>query len=646
MCGITGFYLPASNTSNRALRLAEGGLLQHRGPDGFGRWFDACQIVGLQHYRLAILDLSPAGSQPMHSADSRYVLVFNGEIYNHLEMRSRLEKEGLSHAWRGHSDTETILAAISSWGVSKTIDLCVGMFAFALFDQHERTLTLSRDRLGEKPLYYGFIAGAFCFASEVKALRALGTDQLRLHSGALSAYMRLGYVPGSQSIYEGIYRLPPGSMLRISENNVSCGDLPLPDIYWDATNLSTKSHVESCSSSATNALDAVDDVLRQAVRGQMLSDVPLGALLSGGIDSSLIVALMQAQSSQPVHTFSIGFSGAPVNEAPYARLVAQHLRTHHTEFYVSARDVLEVVPRMAEIYCEPFADSSQVPTFIVAQLARKHVNVVLTGDGGDELFGGYDRYFRVVNGYRKIKSIPLPLRKVIGAILRHTPIDALNFLIRTIGNPGGFDNPGDRVRKIAEVLGSKNYSALNRGLISLWDPSKIMPFTAEMPSVFTRDLPEADTPFEQMMLADILCYLPDDLLVKVDRAAMAVSLESRAPFLDHRVVEQAWSLGYKDKVQNGTSKWILRKLLERYLPRHLFERPKQGFGLPMGDWLRGPLREWAEDLLSESALRDTGLFNENLIRTYWGEHLRGTRNWQGTLWSILMFQSWYRSIRA
>jgi asparagine synthase (glutamine-hydrolysing) len=642
MCGITGYFLPTSDSSHRVHKLAEGGLLTHRGPDGFGRWFDSSQIVGLQHYRLAILDLSPAGAQPMKAADGRYVLVFNGEIYNHLDLRRQLEHDGLAPIWRGHSDTETILAALSAWGVKTTIERTVGMFALALFDNVERSLTLVRDRLGEKPLYYGFVAGAFCFASEVKALRSLGAESRRVHTGALAAYMRLGYVPGPQSIFEGIYRLPPGHVLTLSAEDVRRSSLPNSEAYWDATALPSQSQATGRSDQKT-ALDSLDVVLRRAVKGQMLSDVPLGALLSGGIDSSLIVALMQAQSSQPVHTFSIGFEGAPVDEAPYARAIAAHLKTHHTELYVGARDVLDVVPRMGEIYCEPFADSSQVPTFVVSQLARRHVSVVLTGDGGDELFGGYDRYFRVVNGFKRINSVPLPVRHAISAVLRHAPVEAVNIFAHMIGNPGGLKNPGDRIRKIAEVLASANPAELNKGIISLWDPNVIMPHAIENPSVFTRDLPNAKTTFEQLMLADILCYLPDDLLVKVDRAAMAVSLEGRAPFLDHRVVEYAISLDITEKIRDGSGKWILRNLLERYVPRKLFERPKQGFGLPMGEWLRGPLRDWAEDLLSESSLRSTGLLDEHLIRKYWREHLQGIRNWQHHLWTVLMFQSWHRN---
>ncbi len=640
MCEITGFFLLTSDSGHAVHRLANGGLLVHRGPDAFDRWIDSTGTIGLQHYRLAIQDVSPAGAQPMTSANGRYVVVFNGEIYNHFELRERLEKESLSPAWRGHSDTETLLACISSWGIDETLGLCVGMFAFAIYDLAERRLTLARDRLGEKPLYYGFLSGALTFASEVKALRAVAGGALGLHKGALAAYMRLGYIPGPQSIYEGIFRLPPGTTISITSDEVSRAQLPCPEAYWSALALPELHNAQSEPVTQTDALEGLDAVLCNAVKGQMLSDVPLGALLSGGIDSSLIVGMMQAQSMKPVNTFSIGFEGSAFDEAPHARRVAAHLGTCHTELYVNVQDALDLVPSLPATFCEPFADSSQVPTMLVSKLARRHVTVALTGDGGDELFAGYERYFRVYNGFRRIGPMPISLRRAAALVLRHTPLPLINALARMTFRFGNIRNPADRVRKVAEVLASRSPSELNRGLLSLWDSFALLPGTKEVDSVFSRDLPHASSVIEEMMLADTLCYLPDDLLVKVDRSAMASSLETRAPFLDHRVVEYAWGLNLEQKIGDMEGKFLLKKLLDRYVPRPLFNRPKQGFGLPVDGWLQGALRPWAEDMLSPGALAKHDLFDVDLIRTRWKEHVSGSRNWQQHIWTILMFQAW------
>jgi asparagine synthase (glutamine-hydrolysing) len=640
MCGITGFVLPRPNETHPACRLAHGGLLTHRGPDRFDTWESPDRRVGLQHYRLAIVDLSPAGAQPMHSADGRYTVAFNGEIYNHLDLRARLAAEGLAPSWRGHSDTETLLAAISAWGLRRALDACAGMFALALYDRADQSLSFARDRLGEKPLYYGYIAGALCFASEPKALNAVAPGTLQLHHGALAAYMRLGYIPGMQSVYDGILRLPPGTLLTVSPAAHSQAVLPEPEPYWDLRRVVNEHAGTASGLSPQEAIDGLDAVMRTAVKGQMVADVPLGALLSGGIDSSLVVGLMQAQARQPVRTFSIGFAGVATDEAPHARRVAAHLGTQHTELYVTAQDALDLVPRLPDVFCEPFADSSQVPTLLVSKLARQQVTVALTGDGGDELFAGYDRYQRVAHGQARIGKFPLPARRAAATLLRHMPLGLLNGAMRLAGNPGGLHNPADRLRKIADVLTSASPSALHRGLITLWEPRQAVPGVRENESVFSRDLPPAPTLIEQMMLADSLCYLPDDLLVKVDRAAMAYSLECRAPFLDHRVVEYAWGLSLAQKTPAAEGKGLLKQLLERYVPRPLFDRPKQGFGLPVDGWLQGPLREWAEALLATDALRKAGVLNVELIRRRWHEHLSGARNWQQHLWTVLMLQAW------
>ncbi|MEI6760575.1 MAG: asparagine synthase (glutamine-hydrolyzing) [Betaproteobacteria bacterium] len=646
MCGITGFYLPTADPGHLAHRLSAGGLLSHRGPDRFDNWVNPERTLGFQHYRLAIVDLSSAGAQPMHSADGRWVIVFNGEIYNHTQLRAQLKAEGSAPRWRGHSDTETLLAGISAWGLRRTLDVCAGMFAIALYDRVERSLTLARDRMGEKPLYYGYLAGALCLASEPKALRVVAGGLPQLNKGAIAAYMRLGYVPGSESIYEGILRVPPGSIVTFAEQDVEHGRMPLPYQYWGLPSIVQDRAGKASALSTQEALDGLDAVMRQAVKQQMVADVPLGALLSGGIDSSLIVGMMQALSSQPVHTFSIGFDGAAVDEAPYARRVASHLGTTHTELYVSAQDALDLVPRLPQIFCEPFADSSQVPTLLVSQMARRQVTVALTGDGGDELFAGYDRYYRVAGGFARIDAIPLALRRYCALILKKAPINGLNTVARLLGNPGNLRNPADRLRKIAEVLSSESPSVLNRGLITLWEPSALMPEVAENRSVFSGELPTAPTVIEQMMLADSMCYLPDDLLVKVDRSAMAFSLECRAPFLDHRVVEYAWELNLHQKIAGGQSKWLLKQLLERYIPRQLFDRPKQGFGMPIGEWLRGPLKAWAIDMVNYCSARNGfDILDSKKVNMVLDEHLSGKRNWEHKLWTILMFIAWLEAAR-
>jgi asparagine synthase (glutamine-hydrolysing) len=646
MCGITAFYLPRSNPNHPVHRFSDGGHLKHRGPDGFGRWINPEETLGLQHYRLAIVDLSSAGTQPMHSEDRRWVIAFNGEIYNHFGLRKQLVADGFSPRWRGHSDTETLLACISAWGFRKTLEECVGMFAIALYDRSEKTLSLARDRLGEKPLYYGYIKGALCIASEPKALRVVGGGAMAMHHGAIAAYMRLGYVPGVQSIYNGILRIPPGSIVEFSAQDIENCTLPEPIKYWNLPSIVEKHAGNSGALSSQEALDGLDSVMLNAVKLQMMADVPLGALLSGGIDSSLVVAMMQAQSSQPVHTFSIGFSGSSADEAPHARKVAAHLGTQHTELYVSAQDALNLVPRLPQVFCEPFADSSQVPTLLVSKMAKQKVSVALTGDGGDELFAGYDRYYRAANGYSSVQSVPLALRRLGASVLRHTPIRLLNGAAGLLPQQGGQINLGDRARKIAEVLACESLSALHRGLVTVWEPSLLMPGVKENDSVFTRDLPPAPTSIEQIMLADTMCYLPDDLLVKVDRAAMAFSLECRTPFLDHRVVEFAWGLNLGQKTPHGQSKGLLKCLLERYVPRELFDRPKQGFGMPIGEWLRGPLRPWAMDTINCSKNNRLDFIDYGKAQEVLNEHLSGKRNWEQRLWTLLMFLAWHESTQS
>jgi asparagine synthase (glutamine-hydrolysing) len=650
MCGISG-YLSLNNFRSseemRSLLQRMGRAIITRGPDDAGEWWDSYAGIGLSHRRLSVLDLSPAGHQPMESVGQRYVLVFNGEIYNHLELRLTLENEGRSPTWRGHSDTETLLAGFAAWGVEKTVGLAVGMFAFALWDRDEQLLTLGRDRLGEKPLFYGWQRGCFLFGSELKALRAHPAFEGGIDRGALALYMRHNCIPAPYSIHPGVKKLPPASLLRISL------DKPEPQIstYWSA--VSATQHVGSFQGSAEDAVQALEAVLSKAIGQQMMADVPLGAFLSGGVDSSTVVALMQAQSIRPVKTFSIGFQEDSFDEAQYAKAVARHLGTDHEELYVTGVQAMEVIPQLPRLYDEPFADSSQIPTFLVAQLARRHVTVSLSGDAGDELFCGYNRYLMTKRLWRNIKTMPGPLRHLLARSLQSIPPETLNRLSSSVMGlmPAQLRhaNVGDKLHKLAGVLEIDNAAELYRRLVSHWhDPAAIVLGSDEPSTLLQTTGPflEHLSEIERMMALDLVTYLPDDNLVKVDRAAMGNSLESRVPMLDHRVVEFAWSLPQHFKLRNGVTKWVLREVLYRHVPRKLIERPKMGFGVPIEHWLRGPLRDWAESLLAEPRLRAEGFFDPRPIRQKWIEHLSGQRNWQYHLWDVLMFQAWLETSRA
>ncbi len=650
MCGFVGF-LGGEATSGLAgdeavlRRMAD--AVAHRGPDDDGYWCDVAQRIGFGHRRLAIVDLSPAGHQPMVSASGRYAMAFNGEIYNHLLMRRQLEDSALAPAWRGHSDTETLLAACDAWGIEGALQGSGGMFALALWDRDSSTLTLARDRIGEKPLYYGWqgsgSGAVFLFGSELKALRAHPSFVNAIDRGALSLYMRHNYIPAPYSIYKGIRKLVPGSMLTVSLQQRE----PMLHTFWSGAQSAVAARDQPFDGSAEQAVDALEGLLKDAVARQMMADVPLGAFLSGGVDSSAIVALMQVQSSRPVKTFTIGFDADGYDEAPHARAVAKHLGTEHTELYVSAEQALAVIPRLPTMYDEPFSDSSQIPTFLVSQLARQHVTVSLSGDAGDELFCGYNRYQITARMWRKLSRLPLPARRLAARSITSITPKAWNRLGQALADwlprTGRLAHLGDKLHKGANVLTSASVDALYLGLVSHWDdPASVVLGTQEPPTLLTGNRPHlgAMDAVERMMALDLLTYLPDDILVKVDRAAMAVSLETRVPMLDHRVVEFAWSLPQSMKMRNGISKWVLREVLYRHVPRALIERPKMGFGVPLENWLRGPLRSWAEELLSESRLRRDGYFAPGPIRKKWDEHLSGRRNWQYHLWDVLMFQAW------
>jgi asparagine synthase (glutamine-hydrolysing) len=644
MCGIAGFIAASSLYEADALRAkgrAMADAISHRGPDDGNVWVDADMGVVLAHRRLSILDLSPAGHQPMLSACRRYVVVYNGEIYNWAELRRELEAGGLAPTWRGHSDTEVLLAGIVAWGLEATLRRTRGMFALALWDCAEKSLTLARDRIGEKPLYYGRVGDGFTFGSELKALRASSADRFDTDPGALALMLRYGYVPAPFSIFRGIFKLLPGTLLRVTTD----GRFSEPEPWWRFAVAVQEGVGNRRMRSDGEALDALEEVLSAAIGEQMVADVPLGALLSGGLDSSMVVALMQAQGNRPVRTFTIGFAESNYDEAAHAYAVARHLGTEHTELCVTPEQARDIIPRLPDIYDEPFADSSQIPTALVCALTRQHVTVCLSGDAGDELFAGYNRYFWATSLWRRFGRVPAGLRRALAGGLSAVPAGVWDRFVGALGpftpNRLHVSNPGDKLHKLAEVMGASSPEALYRELVSQWRGPLPLRGGAE-PVTLVADpgrWPALSGFPERMMAVDTLTYLPDDILVKVDRAAMAASLEMRVPFLDARVIDFAWHLPFHQKVRDGQGKWLLRQLLYRHVPRELVDRPKQGFGVPIERWLRGPLRDWAEGLLSVSALSESGLLDPVPIRAMWDQHLSG-RNAQHALWNVLMYQAW------
>lgn len=640
MCGITGFWgLPGkSGYENTAREMAL--KIFNRGPDSSGEWADPEVGIALAHRRLSIIDLSPAGAQPMASSCGRYVITYNGEIYNHVELRKTLEQSSDAPDWNGHSDTETLLAAISAWGLQGTLERLNGMFAFAMWDNQERKLYLARDRVGEKPLYYGIVNGVFLFGSELSALRAHPKWQGNVDRDSLTLYLRHNYVPSPRSIFKGVHKLPPAHFVVVSNGGHSVSD---PENYWSLEDVIADGQANPFSNSPEELADYLDNLLRDAVKIRMAADVPLGAFLSGGYDSSLVVALMQAQSNKPIRTFSIGFEEAGYNEAHHAKAVAKHLGTNHTELYVSPKDALDVIPDLASFWNEPFADSSQIPTYLVSKLAREQVTVSLSGDGGDELFCGYGRYEKAYSIWQKLQMLPKPARAILARALSHTPAQTVDRIVSRL--PPRFRYPalGDRLLKLADVLQMNSREDFYKSFVShLKVPEDIVIGGTEPQNLFNEHdkWPKVSDFRERMMYFDTKTYLPDDILTKVDRASMAVSLEARVPLLDHRIVEFAWQLPLEYKFREGQSKWLLRQVLYRYLPREMMERPKMGFGVPIEHWLRGPLRDWAEALLNERLLREQGFFDPAPIRKMWEEHQSGKRRWHYHLWDILMFQAW------
>lgn len=656
MCGIAGLIDPDHRFSAAALEAGAGAMadaIRYRGPDDRGTWADGAAGVAFGHRRLAIIDLSPAGHQPMASADGRYVITYNGEIYNFPDLRAALEAEGC--AFRGHSDTEVLVAAISAWGVEEALRRSDGMFAFAVWDRRDRTLTLARDRVGEKPLYFGWSGGLFRFASELKALAAGPGFSADIDRDALTLLLRHGYIPAPYSVYRQVYKLPAGTMLRL-DAALWRADPGLETLsrrfepYWSARAVVEAGRGDPFRGTPAEAVDALEEHLRQAVASRMVSDVPIGAFLSGGIDSSVVVALMQAQSSRPVRTFSIGFHEAAYNEAEHAKAVAQHLGTDHTELYVRPDEARDVIPRLPTLYDEPFADSSQIPTYLVSALARRHVTVSLSGDGGDELFGGYNRYAWTPQIWGKMRRMPAPARRLVANGLTSVSPPRWNALFAAAGPvlPAGLRQtlPGDKLHKLAQLLRLETPEALYHRLVSLVaDPEEVVVGSREPATHLAERAawPEVETLAERMMYLDLVTYLPDDILVKVDRASMAVSLESRIPLLAPEVIDFAWRLPLDLRIRDGQSKWALRQVLYKYVPSGLIDRPKMGFGVPIETWLRGPLRDWAEALLDERRLRREGFFEPQPVRKLWDEHLSGRHGRHYELWNVLMFQAWHEA---
>jgi asparagine synthase (glutamine-hydrolysing) len=636
MCGIAGVLDRTSSRAQaerNAVAMAES--LAYRGPDDHGVWSDLETGIALTHRRLSIVDLSPAGHQPMISSNGRFIITYNGEIYNFRDLRRDLEARGIS--FRGHSDTEVMLEAFVAYGVDAAVKRLIGMFTIGLWDRHERTLILVRDRLGIKPLYWAHFGGLFLFGSELKALRAHPGWTPKIDHSAVAAFMRHNYIPAPHTIYEGVHKLEPGTILTLRPDKE-----PKIERYWDAQAVAHSGLADPLQIDDTELIDQLEFLLRDAVSRRMVADVPVGAFLSGGIDSSTVTSLMKSANSGPVRTYTVGFDLPGFDEAQHAAAVARHLETDHTELKVTANDALAVIPHLPEMYDEPFADSSQIPTHLVSAMTRRHVTVALSGDGGDELFGGYNRYRLATRFWRSFSLLPRRLRLGLANILTAFPADRWSQFTSIIPAYKRPRQAGDKLYKFATALRAEGETELYRGLITHWEPSQITPNADEPKGILWNYELEQEFPklLERMQFLDLVTYLPDDILTKVDRASMAVALEARVPLLDHRVVEFAWRIPRQKLIRNGIGKWPLRQVVYRHVPRELIDRPKTGFGIPLGQWLRGPLREWAEHLLSEQRLRDGGLLSATNVRRAWAEHLSGRYNREYLLWDVLMLEAW------
>ena len=634
MCGIAGYIGETKNPSDCLTKMAQ--AINHRGPDSNGLWIDQ-EGIGLAHTRLSILDLSTAGHQPMHSVSGNYVLIFNGEIYNHKYLRSELESIS-NRNWLGHSDTETLLASIEEWGIEDTLAKVKGMFAIALWDKKSKNLFLSCDRIGEKPLYYGWVNEQFVFASELKSIKEFPTFNNEIDRNSLAMFLRFNSIPAPYSIYENIYKLEPGQIVKIDSKSKQIQK----NSFWSIEEAYKNGNMNKFTGTSKEAVDKLEHLLSSAVSSQMQSDVPLGAFLSGGVDSSTIVALMQSFSNSKVNTFTIGFNSKEFDEAKHAAQVAKYLGTDHYDKYVTDSDALNVIPNLPNIYDEPFADSSQIPTFLVSEFAKQKVTVALSGDAGDELFGGYNRYIFSEKTLNNVLKAPSAIKKLVSKIILSLSEEKWNRLLSGSMSKS-FSNIGNKLHKTADILSSKSIRDLHFRLVSqIHNPSEWIKHTNEYESKLNDDIDRFKelNSIESMMAYDLISYLPTDILTKVDRAAMSVSLETRIPFLDIDVIEFSSSLPIEYKIRNGVSKWALREVLYKHVPKDLIERPKMGFGVPLAEWLRGPLKDWAESLLDEKRLHQEGFFNVEFVRDKWLQHLSGNRNWSYQLWNILMFQAW------
>ena len=634
MCGITGFIdLKRASAAERlrddVRRMAD--ALVHRGPDMGDQWVDPEIGLALGFRRLAIIDLTPTGHQPMTSADGRFVVVYNGEAYNFVDLRAELEAAG--NTFRGTSDTEVFLEGCVAWGVEATVGRLIGMFAFALWDRREKRLWLGRDRIGIKPLYYGEIDNLFLFGSELKALRAKDGWQPEIDRDALTAYFRFNYIPAPHTIYRNIYKLEPGTLLSLR-----LGEKPKLERYWD---LASTASQDRLLVDEEEALEESETLLRDAVKRRLVADVPLGVLLSGGVDSSAVAALMQSESGHPVRSFTVGFENAGFDEAGHAKAVAQHIGTEHQELYLSDARALELVPSLADWYDEPFADSSALPTWLVAQMAREHVTVALSGDGGDEVFFGYNRYHAAAATWSNVRHVPITIRRMAAAAISSIPTAGWDSAARVLPQSIRPSLAGDKAHKLSAILGEPDADGMYRRLVSHWNnPEQLVASSTEPIGSAWNDARAIGDFSERMAFLDTKTYLPDDILTKVDRASMAVSLEVRVPLLDHRVVEFAWRLPKQMKLKGASTKRLLRRILYRHVPRELVDRPKAGFAVPLDQWLRGPLRDWAESLLDETRLKREGVLNPRPIRHAWTNHLAGRGNEGQAIWGVLMFQSW------
>jgi asparagine synthase (glutamine-hydrolysing) len=648
MCGFTGYISsdPMDKFSNNESIIHEmTGSLIHRGPDSEGYWKDSAEGIVMGFRRLAILDTSSNGNQPMISNNGQFVIVFNGEIYNHLILRKEIERIKKNHQWSSGSDTETILCGFELWGIHETIQKCTGMFGFAVWCKKNKELVLGRDRLGEKPIYYGWQGEShdrvFLFGSELKAFQKHPSFQKEIDRDSISSFLRYSYVPAPNSIYKDIFKLLPGHMLKVSQRNQK----PETKEYWSASHIAQQNHKLSFASDS-EAIDSLDEALRSSVKQQMIADVPIGAFLSGGIDSSVITSLMQEQSMEKINTFTIGFDQKGFNEAEHAKAVAKHLNTDHAELYIDSQDLLNVIPRLSELYDEPFGDSSQIPTYLISKFAKQTVTVALSGDGGDELFCGYNRYKITDKYWKKLKIIPPFLRRILANSILKIPPQQIDKMYSLFSRNSQYANFSDKVLKGSNVIASQDIADLYVGLISACkDPNSLVIDGIESNKFLHSKLSTLRNldDLSLMMLMDLLTYLPDDILTKVDRAAMGVSLETRVPMLNHQIVEFAMQLPQEYKLRDNQTKWLLREVLHRRVPKELIDRPKAGFAIPIGFWLRTSLKAWADDLLSESSIHEQGFFHAVEIRERWQQHLSGTHNWEHFLWNILMFQSWHKN---